>query len=402
MRNFSLFLARRYLFSRKSHSIINIISGVSSFAISVPVAAMIILLSVFNGFGDLVRGLYQQFDTDIIISSADSRLFDESDLDRARILSFDQIQDVSMVVEESVLLEYRGRQLLVSLRGVDEFYPNVVPLNKMIVRGEYSLASDGLDNIVLGQGIAYILGVRVEMFENVKVFYPSRGKYSPLLPFANYNIEVASPVGIYSLDAETDAKYAFSSLGFAQRVLDYEGKYTNAMVKIKQGEDVDQVREVLADELGVAFKVQTREQLNSSLYKIIVYEKWGLFFISLLVLIIASFSIIGSLVMLIIEKKKDIQTLRAMGANTDFIRGVFVREGMLISFIGAILGLFFGLGVCWIQIRFGLVRLPMDTFLVDSYPVQVELTDIIGIVVTFIVVSYSLCRLTVVKMVQKN
>lgn len=402
MSHLSRLLAKRYLFSSKSHSVINIISSVSAFAISIPVAAMIILLSVSNGFGDLIKGLYRDFDPDIIVSSMEGSVFDSTSLNRAILLEFPEIEQVSMVVEESALFEYRGRQSIATLRGVDSLYHQVTPIEKVMKQGEYDLVFGDIPQIVVGQGIAYTLGVRTALYDPIKVYYPKRTQYNSMIPFANYNVERIFPVGIYVLDADTDSKYAIAPIEFAQKLFDYEGKYTDAMIKVRQGYDSDQVRSMLAEELGGEFLVQTREQMKESLYKIIVYEKWALFFIILLVLIIASFSVIGSMVMLIIDKKQDIQTLRALGADVTLVRSVFVNEGLLISTIGAIIGLFVGLMFCWLQITFGFVSLPQGTFLVSSYPVIVEMFDLLTIVVAFFAVTYIICRLTVVKMISKK
>ena len=402
MSKLSRLLATRYLFSSKSHSVINIISSVSAFAVSIPVAAMVILLSVSNGFGDLIKDLYKDFDPDVVISASDGRVFDSLDLNRAKILDFPSVEQVSMVVEESALLEYRGRQSVAILRGVDSFYQEVVPIAGMVKRGEYSLFFGDMEQIVVGQGIAYTLGIRSAFYDPVKVYYPKRGRYNAMIPSANYNVDRLFPAGIYMLDAETDGKYAIAPIESTQRLFDYEGQYTNAMIKVKHGLDLDEVRNTLARELGDEYIVQTRQQMKASLYKIIVYEKWALFFIILLVLIIASFSIIGSMVMLIIEKGRDIQTLRALGADVTLLRSVFVNEGMLISVIGASIGLTVGLLFCWLQITFGFIQLPEGTFLITNYPIIVKSLDIMAITVSFFAVTYIICRLTVVKMISKN
>ena len=287
------------------------------------------------------------------------------------------------------------------LRGVDSLYSEVIPIDGMMKQGKYDLVFGDMEQIVVGQGIAYTLGVRTAFYDPVKVYYPKRGRYNSMIPSANYNVDRLSPVGVYMLDADTDGKYVLAPIEFAQRIFDYEGKYTNAMIKVKRGLDHNEVRNTLSKGLGDGFVVETRHQMKASLYKIIVYEKWALFFIILLVLIIASFSVIGSMVMLIIEKNRDIQTLRALGADVTLLRRVFVTEGMLISVIGAVLGLSIGLFLCWLQITFEFIKLPSGTFLINSYPVIVHLFDIISIVIAFFAVTYIICRLTVVKMISK-
>ncbi len=401
MSKLSRLLAKRYLFSSKSHSVINIISSVSAFAISIPVAAMVILLSVSNGFGDLIKGLYKDFDPDIIISASEGRVFDSTALNRSMLLEFPSVQEVSMVVEESALLEYRGRQSIATIRGVDSFYRDVIPIEGMIKQGEYDLLFGDMEQLVVGQGLAYTLGIRTAFYDPIKVYYPKRGRYNAMIPSANYNIDRIFPVGVYMLDADTDSKYTIAPIEFAQRIFDYEGKYTDAMIRVTSGFNHDDVRNSLAHELGDKYIVQTRQQMKASLYKIIVYEKWALFFIVMLVLIIASFSVIGSMVMLIIEKSNDIATLRALGANVNFLRSVFINEGMLIATIGAVIGLTIGLFLCWLQITFGFIELPAGTFLVSSYPVIVKSFDILSTIVAFFAVTYIICRLTVVKMISR-
>lgn len=402
MRRLSLLFARRYLFSRRSHSVINIISGVSAFAVGVPVAAMVILLSVFNGFEGLVKNMYGEFDPDIAISPTQGKVFERDSVTRSCLLAIDGVDQVSYVLEENGLLEYRGRQFIGMVRGVDSMYKSVVPIEDMVVNGKYELHFGDMQQVVVGRGIAYNLGINTALYDPVSIYTPRRGSFSSLLPIDAYKQRSLFPAGVFALDAETDTKYVIAPLEFAQELFDYPGRVSSIMVKLKDGADQEKVRAAIATTLGDEFKVLNRYQQKASLYKIMSYEKWGIFFIILLVLIIASFSVIGSLVMLIIDKQKDIRTIITLGAGVDFVRRIFIAEGMMISLIGAVGGMTLGLLFCWVQIRFGLITIPAQTFLVDSYPVVVKLSDMAGVVVTFVAVNYIITKFTVVKMIAKS
>ena len=397
----SLF-ARRYLFSKKSHSVINIISGVSAFAVGIPVAAMVILLSVFNGFEELVKSMYKDFDPDIVVRAAEGKVFPETQLSQATLSAIEGVQKISAVLEDNALLEYRGRQYIGTIRGADSSYRQVIPIESMVTHGEYQPLFGDMEQALVGQGLAYNLGINIALYDPLRAYVPRRGNFSSLLP-----IEVARegriyPSGVFALDAETDSQYIITPLSFAQRLFDYEGKISSLMIKLTSGANPDKVRDAIASTVGSDFEVLTRYQQKASLYRIMRYEKWGIFFIILLVLIIASFSVIGSLVMLIIDKRKDLRTLITLGGDIPLLRGIFIREGMLISMIGAVGGMATGLLLCWIQIRFGVIRIPAQTFLVDSYPVIVKATDMASVVVAFVAVNYTIARLTVMKMIPKS
>lgn len=397
-----MLFARRYLFSRKSHSVINTISRVSAFAVGVPVAAMVILLSVFNGFEELVKGMFRDFDPDIAISAAEGKVFDTGSFDLNALMRVEGVEEVSFVLEDQALLEYRGRQQVATVRGVDSLYGRVVPIEKMVVEGAYDLEFGDMAQALVGQGVAYGLGVRTVLYDPIKMYAPRRGSFSTLLPIDAYRTKDAFPAGVFALDAETDGRYVIVPLDFAQALFDYEGRVSAAMVRTASGADADKVAAAVRYGLGDEYKVLTRYQQKASFYQIMTYEKWGIFFIILMVLVIASFSIIGSLVMLIIDKRKDTRTIMNMGGSVNFVRGIFVREGMMISLLGAIGGLVVGLLVCWVQITFGLVTIPADTFLVDAYPVEVQPLDIVTIIVCFTAVSYIITKFTVGRMIPRS
>ncbi len=392
-----LLFAERYLRSPKSLSVINVISRVSIFAVAVPVAAMVILLSVFNGFEDLVKQMFNEFDPDIAITPAKGKVFETSRIDLKGLREMEGVDECSSILEESVLMEYRGRQALGVLRGVDSLYERVVPVRDLIVNGEYKLHFGDMEQAIVGRGIAYSLGIRTSFYNPLNVYAPRRGTFSSLLPMESYRSGRLFPAGVFALDVETDGTYVICPIDFARRLLNYPDRVSSLMVSLDKNCDPDEMRERIASFVGPDFDVRTRFQQKASMYRIMKYEKWGVFFITLLVLIIASFSIVGSLTMLIIEKSDDTRTLITLGADVRFVRRIFFSEGMLICGLGIVGGMTLGVLVCAVQQWFGIIKIGAQTFLVDSYPVVMRIGDLVGILVAAIIVSAIICKLTVSK-----
>ena len=382
----SQLFARRYLFSPKSHSVINLIAGVSVVAVAMPVAAMIILLSVFNGFEQLARSMCATFDADLTVMPVRGQTFDAAAIDTAAVAALPEVAALTLVAEQSVLLEHGERQVIARVRGVDDRYGEVFPVAASVTAGRYEVRLGDLDRVVLGQGMAYDLGVRSLADTRIGIYAIRRGSFSSLLPLDGYTRRTVPVSGLYSLDAETESRYALTSLRLAQELFGYDGRATGLLVRLRDGADARAVVpavERLADE---AFAVRTREQMNPSFYRIVAYEKWGVFFISLLVLVVASFSVVGALSMLMIDKRDDVRTLRALGADTSLIRRIFVL----------------GVGCSLVQQRYGLIRIPAETFLLRSYPVVFRPSDLLLVVAAFAAVAYSVSRLTVYSMIKKR
>ncbi len=398
----SLLFARRYLFSAKSHSVINIISAVSVFAVGIPVAAMIVLMSVFNGFAGLVESMYTAFDADLALAPREGKTFMIESVDTAAIARIDGVEAVAAVLEQSALAEYGGRQSVVTVRGVDDRYRDVLPIEGRVASGEYALRLGEIEQALVGQGIAYNLGVRLFLDTPLNLYSPRRGEISTLLPIDAYTHRKAYPSGIFALDAQTDSRYVLTTLEFAQSLFDYSDRASGLLVAVRKGAAVERIRREAERITQGKMTIRTRQEQQAAMYRIMNYEKWGIFFISLLVLVIASFSIVGSLAMLIIDKRDNIATLRAMGARTAFVRRIFTCEGMLIGVLGAALGLLLGVGVCLLQQKLGLVQIPADTFVVRSYPVVMKLRDIIIILAAMAAVTFAITRLTVCSMIRSE
>ena len=397
-----LFFARRYLFSKKSHSVINIVSGVSAFSVAIPVMAMVILLSVFNGFEGLIKSMYRSFDPDIRITPVRGKVFPIDSLPRERFLAIDGVRDAAYALEDNAVFEYRDRQAFGTMCGVDSLYRQVVPLDSLRTEGVFQLQFGDFPEAYVGQGVAYALGIRVNLNSPISVYVPRRGRVSPLLPYSFYKKQNIFPSGVFALEAEVDGKYVIVPLHFAQELLDYPGQASSVAIRLEADASPQRVQQQIGQWLGDDYKIQSRYQQKESFYRIMMYEKWGIYFIILLVLVIASFSLIGSLVMLIIEKRKDSQTLVTMGADTKLLRKIFVAEGMLIYLIGAGGGLLLGVALALAQQHFGFLKLSGETFLIDAYPVEVHPSDLAWVIVTFVSVSYLISVLTVRAMIPKK
>ena len=285
--------ARRYFFSKKSHSVINLIAGVSVVSVAVPVAAMIVLLSVFNGFEQLVRSMNSHFDADLTLTPREGQTFGIESLDTAALRRLPGVEAVSLALEQSALMEYRGRQAMVTVRGVADGYDRVVPVAECITAGDYAVRLGDLDRLVVGRGVAYELGLR-SLGESDGVLYALRRTgFSSLLPVEGYTRLQAEVAGVFAADAQTDGRYLFTSLRLAQELFSYPDRASAAVVRVARGARPAEVKRRVAEAADGAFEVRTRDELNASFYTIMQYEKWGIFLISLLVLVIASFSVVG-------------------------------------------------------------------------------------------------------------
>ena len=390
--------ARRYLFSSQSRSVVNLISGLSVAAVAMPVAAMIILLSVFNGFESLVKSMYSAFDADLTVSPRQGQTFAQRDLDTAALARIPGVGALSFTLEQSALLEHGGRQATATIRGVDDAYGAVFQLGDAVSAGEWRVRLGDLERLVVGQSMAWMLGIRSLADADVTLYAVRRGSFSSLLPLENYTRRTEPVGGVYTLDLETERTYVLASLRLAQELFGYPGRASALVVRLAPGA----VRKAVAEAAGDGFRVRTRDELRASFYRIMTYEKWGIFFIALLVLIIASFSVVGALAMLIVEKRDDISTLRALGADTGLVRAVFRTEGFLICGLSAVAGMTLGVAATLAQQYFGLIEIPAETFLTKSYPVEFRPTDLAVVAASFAAVAALLSNITVRSMIKTD
>lgn len=380
----------------------NLISGLSVAAVAIPVAAMIILLSVFNGFESLVKSMYSAFDADLTVAPCQGRTFGMCGVDTAALRRIPGVAALSGVLEQSALLEHGDRQATATIRGVDDAYGEVFPLDGAVTSGTWEVRRGDLERLVIGQSMAWSLNIRTLADADVTLYAVRRGSFSTLLPLDNYTRRTAPVGGVYTLDLDTERTYVLSSLRLAQDLFDYPGRVSLLVLRLAPGADASEVRREVAALVGEEFTVRTRDELRASYYRIMTYEKWGIFFIALLVLLVASFSVVGALSMLIVEKRDDIRTLRALGADTGFVRSVFRTEGYLICTLGGVIGLVLGVGLSLVQQHFGLIEIPAETFLTKSYPVEFRFPDLLAVVAAFGVVAVFLSHLTVRSMIKNH
>lgn len=384
----SLYIAKRYLFAKKSRNAINIISGVSVAGVMVGTMALVIILSVFNGLEKMVTGIFSTFDPDIRITAARGKVFVP---DSAKMLMIGQIPAVenhAVVLEENALLKYGERQFIGTVRGVDSNYPEITGLGNSMWDGEFSLTDEHANPYaVVGLGVANSLGIRVNFVTPLSIYMPNR-KGNINNPESAFNRQFIWPSGIFEVEQDFDSKYVFIPLVMMRELLDYDREVTAVEVKLKEGADLKQSASRVRDIFGAGYLVQDRFEQQELFYKVMKSEKLAIFIILTFIIIIASFNIIGSLTMLIIEKEKDIKILRSLGAGDNLVRRIFIYEGWMISVFGTLAGLAIGFIVCWAQQTFGLVRFQSDSLMLDAYPVVMKLKDFLLSGVTVLTIGY--------------
>lgn len=386
--NLSAFVARRYLFSKKSHNIINIISAISLVGVMVCTMALIIVLSVFNGFDSLIKSMFSNFDPDIKITPAQGKVFDPQTDTLRRISQLNYVDCVCETLEENVLLEYDKHMQPATLKGVSEQYSRLTGIDTTIISGEFMLDNGRRQMAVLGAGLAYYLSVNVNFISSIRIYVPKRNGRISMNPERAFSNSYIFPSGIFAIQQEIDNRYMIVPIDFARNLLDYSTQVSALELKLKPGTDRDHARDEISAMVGGDYVVRTQYQQHEMLYKVMKSEKFAIFLILTFILIIGSFNMIGSLSMLIIDKKNDIATLNSLGFDRKGIQRIFIYEGWIISIGGAILGLLLGLLVCWLQQTYGFLKLDsMGTFVVSNYPVKIVWTDLLLALATVVVIG---------------
>lgn len=388
---FPFYIARRYFVSRKSHNIINIISGISVVGVAIGTMALIIVLSVFNGFEKLVVSLFNSFNPDIAISVTHGKTFNIGDVPVGKLRRIPGVLYLTEVIEENALIKYKEKPYIVTIKGVSEDFIHTSRVDTMMAEGRFLLQEGDKDYTVLGYGVAYYLSANLSDYVYPLVVYVPRRDAAFAGGFENaFNAEVIFPSGYFSIQQDYDIKYALVSLRFAKRLLAYIDERTGIEIGIAKTADPNKVQQDIQELMGSRFTVKNRFQQQEVLYKIMKSEKWAIFLILTFILLIATFNVVGSLSMLILDKKKDIAILQSLGASQRLIKQIFLTEGMLISLTGAIAGLILGAVICWMQLQFGLIKLGAagSTFVVDTYPVQMQVTDFAGVFATVVAIGF--------------
>jgi lipoprotein-releasing system permease protein len=387
--NVSAYIARRYLFSKKSHNVINIISLISVIGVATGTMALILVLSVMNGFDGLMKTVFSSFDPDLKITVTQGKVFDPDAEPFKKVASFDFVDEFCGTLEENVLLEYEGRMHAAVVKGVPDNFESLTAIDTKIIDGEYKLHDGRRQHAVIGNGVAYYLSVGLNFLSPIKLYVPKRTGKVSMNPKRAFNEDYIFPSGIFSIQQEIDVKYILVPIAFARNLLSYQTEVTAVELKLKPTMHPDKAKKLIEDTLGPNFVVKNQYQQHEVLYRVMKAEKFAIYLILTLILIVASFNIIGSISMLIIDKKDDINTLRSMGFSTLQIRHIFLIEGWMISIGGALTGLVIGALVVLGQMRFGWLKLDnMGTFLVSAYPVELQLTDFFMVFATVVVIGF--------------
>ncbi|MBP5317958.1 MAG: ABC transporter permease [Paludibacteraceae bacterium] len=387
--NFPFYIARRYLLAKKSVSAINVISAISVCGVAVGTMALVCVLSVFNGFQGLVEDLFSNFDPEIKITATESKVFAPDSV--LPLLDDERVLLVSRVLEENALLQFGKKQMPVVIKGVSDEYAQVTDIEQILYDGEYKLKNNQIPMAVGGIGLVHTLGSGMHYVRPLEFYAPKRTKKVNMLrPEKSFNREVAFMSGVFMVKQDKyDNNLLIVSLDMAERLFEYEGKVSSLELKLQPGEDIKAFKKSLRTKLGPGYAVKDRYEQQEEFFRMMEIEKWVTYLILSFILLIAVFNIIGSLSMLIIDKKDDIRYLQYLGASPKSIFRIFLYEGWMISVIGAVAGVALGLLLCWLQAEFGLIQVNSSgSYIVDAYPVKVQIADILIIFVTVILLGF--------------
>lgn len=391
--NFPFYIARRYLFSKKSHNAINVISAISVCGVALATLALVCTLSVFNGFQDLVTTFFTAFDPQLKITAVRGKVFDGQD---KRVLQLKKMPDVEVYsesLEDNVMVQYQGRQAMAVVKGVEDNFDQLTPIDSILFgRGDLLLHDEVVDYAIPGIQLLSTLGSGIRFLDPLEIYAPRRGAKvnmaNPSTAFVTGNLFSSGLV--FAVNQEKyDASYILTSIDFARRLFQYTTEVSAINLKLKAGADTDAVKKHIQDLLGDDFLIQDRYEQQADTYRIMEIEKLISYLFLTFILMIACFNVIGSLSMLIIDKRDDVVTLRNLGASDRQIVRIFLFEGRMISFFGAFAGVVLGLLLCWLQQEYGLIALGSSgSFVVDAYPVSVHASDVLLIFITVLLIGF--------------
>jgi lipoprotein-releasing system permease protein len=384
------FIAKRYLISKKSHNLINVISIISVVGLAVGTMALIVVLSVFNGFEDVIKSLYVTFNADLEISPVHGKTIQYNSFPYEKLSKIDGVSGISQIVEEDALFKYGDKQHIARIKGVSDNFIELSRIDTMVVNGSFILEEGNSSFAVVGAGIAWHLDVYPQNITKLlSIYVPKRGNASSFNFSSAFNTRAVHPTGVFSIQQEFDEKYVFVPLKFARDLLDYTDEVTSFEIRYEPGADADKIQNDVQSILGDNYYVKNRFQQNESLFKILRSEKTAIFFILVFILILSSFNMIGSLSILILEKNKDIGILASMGADLKLIKSIFITEGVLISLVGSISGLVIGFIILYLQQHYGLLQLGGGdgAFVISAYPVKIQFLDFAYVFLTVIAIG---------------
>ncbi len=392
--NLPFYIAKRYLFSKKSHNAINIISGISVCGVALATLALVCTLSVFNGFQELVATFFTAFDPELKITAVQGKVFEAQDERFMRLRALPSVEVFTESLEENAMIQYKDRQAMVVIKGVDDNFEQLTSIDDILYgNARFQLHDEVVNYGVMGIQLVTVLGSGLAFVDPVEVFAPKRGvKVNMANPSGSFTRDyLFSPGVAFAVNQQKyDESYVITSIDFARKLFGYENEVSSIELKLKSGEDTEKIKKEIQQILGEDFDVRNRYEQQADVFRIMEIEKLISYFFLTFILVIACFNVIGSLSMLIIDKKQDVQTLRNLGADDKLIVRIFLFEGRMISLFGAVAGIVLGLLLCFIQQEFGLVPLGSTngSFVVSAYPVSVHAGDVVLVFVTVLLVGF--------------
>ena len=392
------FIAGRYLFAKKSHNVINIISAISAIGMAIGTAALIIILSVYNGFDSLIKSMMSNVEPNLLITPASGKVFVPEGETYDWIYDQPSVESMSCVLQEQVFISYDGKQSLATAKGVDWVYEDISPIRGHLIEGEFKFHRGDIPLAAVGASMAYELGLSPRFLAPIEIFYPARTrKISVANPLSSIESIKVCPSCTFAVNNDIDSELMILPIEKMRELLEYKDEVSAVEIRLTESTDkkeLARLQQEISSRLGDGFKVKDRFQQNESLYKMMKYEKAAIYMILIFVIIIIAFNIFGSLSMLIIEKKGDIETLRHLGAQESLIRRIFILEGWMISLAGLGAGLILGVGFSMLQQHFGFIKMP-GHFVVQAYPIIVSWSDILLTAAGVAVIGYLIALLPV-------
>ncbi|MFW5708095.1 MAG: FtsX-like permease family protein [Bacteroidota bacterium] len=397
--NFPFYIARRYLFAKKSQTAVNVLTIVAVVGVSVGTMALVIVLSVYNGFEKLILSLFNSFNPDMEIRLVEGKTFNMEDFPADEIRKLPGVLYLGEILEETALITYRDRQHIATLRGVDENFHHITGLDTMMRDGAFKLREGDREYLALGMGVAIMLNANINDYLNpLNIYIPRRGRVSTVNPMQAFNASSNYASGIFAVQSEYDMEYVIAPISLVRFLTEHNKQVSSVILRIDPTSNIRQLQQEIASVVGNDFIVRNRMQQEEFLYKVMRSEKWVIFFILSFILVIAAFNITGSLTMLVLEKRKDISILWSMGCSIKTLKKIFLFEGLLIGIGGAALGILLGGVVSWLQIRFGLIAIQAEgTFIMDAYPVHINPWDFVLVFFTVSVIGWLVSILPVQK-----
>ena len=392
------FIAKRYLFAKKSHNVINIISAISAIGMAIGTAALVIILSIYNGFDMLIKDMMGNVEPDLLITPATGKVFVPQGEAYDWIYDQDNVKNMCSVLQEQVFISYDGQQGLAQVKGVDWIYEGESPIKDHLREGTFTLHRGDIPLAAVGIGLSYSMGINPRFLSPIQIYFPSRtGRISLTNPAASLESIKVWPSCTFSVSSDIDSKLMIIPIEKMRELLDYRDEVSAIEIRVTDGtsaKEIATLQKEIGERLGPAYKVKNRFQQNESLYKMMKYEKAAIYMILMFIIIIIAFNIFGSLSMLIIDKKEDIITLRSLGAQDRLIKRIFILEGWLISLVGLAAGLVVGVGFSLLQQHLGFIKMP-GTFIVQAYPIIISVSDVLLTTIGVAAIGYLIALLPV-------